>query len=138
MAQAQELTSIKLLVEDAERRNNNTSGTNTHDVESVTEAQDAPAKTDTPEVESISEVQEAPGKDSKKQKKPRRRKNEANKDSRGITSKSPVVRLLDDEKRLLKRLEAHILLETGETISDHQLIMDAVREYTKKHYPGFQ
>ena len=136
MAKAQELTSIKLLVEDAERRNNNTSGTNTHDVESVTEAQDAHADSNAPDRENTIKVKDAPEKDSKK--KPRRGKNETKNESKGITSKSPAVRLLDEEKRLIKRLEAHILLETGETVTDHQLIMDAVREYAKKHYPDFQ
>lgn len=135
MAQAQELTSIKLLLEDEERRTNNTSGTNTP-VESVTEAQDAPADSNVPDGEIITETQAASEKDSK-EKKPRRRKGATKNEARGISSKSPVVRLLDDEKRLLKRLEAHILLETGETISDHQLIMDAIREYAKKHHPDF-
>ena len=137
MAQAQELTSIKLLVEDAERRNNNTSGTTTHDVERVTEAQDARADSNAPDGENTTKVKDAPEKDSKKRK-PRRGKNETKNESKGITSKSPAVRLLDEEKRLIKKLEAHILLETGETVADHQLIMDAVREYTKKHYPDFQ
>lgn len=139
MAQAQELTSIRLLVEEDERRKNNMSETNTLDVESVTDAQDASVGSNAPDNKSITGTPPASEKDPKEMK-PRRRKgekNETKKESRGITSKSPVVHLLEEEKRLIKRLEAHILLETGETISDHQLIMDAIREYTKKHHPDF-
>ena len=138
MAKAQELTSIKLLVEDEERRTNNTSETNTP-VESVTEAQDASEGSNAPDNKSITGTPPASEK-APKEMKPRRRKgekNETKKESRGITSKSPVVHLLEEEKRLIKRLEAHILLETGETVTDHQLIMDAVREYTRKHHPDF-
>lgn len=159
MAQAQKLTSITLLVEDAERRNNITSETNIHDVESVTEAQDAPADSNAPDGENTTKVKDAPAmadtpdnksiteipvasENEPKEKKPRGKKGETKKEtknvSRGITSKSPIVRLLDDEKSFIKRLEAHILLETGEIVTDHQLIMDAVREYTKKHHPDFQ
>ena len=116
MAKAQELKSIKLLSDEAEDRNSTMSETDVPDVEIVAEAQGAPEK----------ETNET---------KRRRRKVKTN--AKGICSKSPIVRLLKEEKSFLKRLEAHILLETGETVSDHQLIMDAVREYTKKHYPDF-
>lgn len=105
------------------------------------EAQNTPAKTNTPDVKSATEAHDAPEKDSKEKKpgrKKRETKNETKTEKKGISSKSPIVRLLDEEKTLLKRLEAHILLETGETVTDHQLVMDAVREYVKKHYPHFQ
>ena len=36
---------------------------------------------------------------------------------------SPTVYLLPEEKVYFKRLKAHILLISGESISDHQLIM---------------
>jgi len=119
MATPQKLESIKLLLESEESHKNNPAETNTTVGESVTEAQKAPEK----------EPREK-----------KRRKGKTNKagDVKGICSKSPSVRLLEDEKRVIKRLEAHILLVTGETVTDHQLIMDAIREYAKKHYSDFQ
>ena len=59
-------------------------------------------------------------------------------EKKGITPMSPTVYLLPEEKVYFKRLKAHILLISGESISDHQLIMDAVREYAKKHYPDYK
>ena len=137
MAKAKELESIKLLVEGEVGRKNSPAETNTPDADSITGVKDTPAETSTPDGESIVEAQEAPEKEPK-EKRRRRRKGNKKEASKGICSHSPIVRLLEEEKRFLKRLEAHILLETGETISDHQLIMDAVREYTKKHHPDFQ
>lgn len=113
------IESIKFLVEGEEDRKN------------------IPAETSIPGGEGVTEAQKATVKEPREK---QRRKRNTNKtgDVKGICPKSPSVRLLEDEKKFLKRLEAHILLETGETISDHQLIMDAVREYTKKHHPDFQ
>lgn len=117
MATPREITSIALLEEDTNREN-------------------IKSETNTPVVENVTEAQEAPGKEPK-QKTQRQSKREMKNKQKGITSSSPIVRLLDDEKRFIKKLEAHILLETDEPISDHQLIMDAVREYSKKHHPDF-
>lgn len=119
MAKPKELESITLLVESEEGRKNN------------------PAETNTPDGESVVEAQEAPETEPREKKRQRRKANKKG-ESKGICSHSPIVRLLEEEKRFLKRLEAHILLETGETVPDHQLIMDAVREYTKKHHPDFK
>lgn len=131
MAKPQDLQSIKLLIESEEGQKN------TPGADSVTETKDAQAEKKTPDGESVTEAQKAPEEDPK-EKKRRKRKNNKSGEMKGISSESPVVRLLEDEKRCLKRLEAHILLETGETVSDHQLIMAAVREYAKKHHPDFQ
>lgn len=57
---------------------------------------------------------------------------------KGITPQSPTVYLLPEEKRFIKRLEAHIQLKTGESVTDHQLIMDAIREYVNKHHSDFK
>lgn len=57
---------------------------------------------------------------------------------KGITPQSPTVYLLPEEKSFIKRLEAHILLKTGESVTYHQLIMDAIREYVKKHHSDFK
>ena len=119
MAKPKELESITLLALYEEGRKN------------------IPAETNTPGGESITETQKAAEKEPREKKRRKRNTNKTG-DDKGICSKSPIVRLLEDEKRFLKRLEAHILLVTGETVSDHKLVMDAVREYTKKHYPDFQ
>lgn len=137
MAKPKELESIKLLVEGEEGRKNSPAETNTPDADSVTVAKKALAETNTPNGGSVVEAQDAPEKEPKKKRR-RRGKGNQKEESKGICPHSPIVRLLEEEKRFLKRLEAHILLETGETVSDHQLIMDAVREYTKKHHPDFQ
>ncbi len=72
------------------------------------------------------------------QKKRRGRKPSMKTEAKGITPQSPTVYLLPEEKLFIKKLEAHILLHTGENVTDHQLIMDAVSEYAKKHYPDFK
>lgn len=54
-----------------------------------------------------------------------------------ITPKSPTIYLLKEEKIYLDRLKAFILLETGDKISDHELVMTAVKEYAGKHYKEF-
>ena len=116
-------------------------GSNAVDGENTTGVMDAPTTTDTTDVKIATEAQDAPEKGPKEKKPGRKKKetkNETKTETKGISSKSPVVRLLDEEKTLIKRLEAHILLETGETVTDHQLVMDAVREYSKKHYPHFR
>lgn len=137
MAKARNLESIKLLVENEDGRKNKLAETNSPDLESVSKAKDALTEANTPEDECVVEAQGAPEKEPTEKK--RRRERKAKKGgTKGISSSSPIVRLLEGEKRFLKRLEAHILLETGETVSDHQLVMDAVREYTKKHHPDFQ
>ena len=119
MAKPKELESIKLLVGDEEGLENTLTASKTPNVDSAVETQDAP------ETEP-------------REKKRQRRKANKKGESKGICSHSPIVRLLEEEKRFLKRLEAHIVLETGETVSDHHLIMDAVREYTKRHHPDFK
>ena len=117
MAKAQESTSIELPEEDVTRES-------------------TMSETNTPVVKNGTEAQEALGKEPR-QKRQRRRKEELKNTWKGISPESPVVRLLPEEKQLIKRLEAYILLKTGETFSDHQLIMDAIREYSKKYYPDF-
>lgn len=72
------------------------------------------------------------------QKKRRGRKPTIKTEAKGITPQSPTVYLLPEEKLFIKKLEAHILLQTGENITDHQLIMEAVNGYAKKHYPDFK
>ena len=131
------IESIELLIEDEEGRKNIPAETNTLGADSVTETKDALAEKKNPDGESVIEAQKAQEREPGEKKRRKKKTNKAG-DVRGISSESPVVRLLEDEKRFIKRLEAHILLETGETVSDHQLIMKAVREYTKKHHPDFQ
>ena len=138
MAKPKELESIKLLVGDEEGLENTLTASKTPNVDSAVETQDAPVDTNTSGGANTPKAEDDQEKDHPRERKRRRGKAIKKGETTGICSKSPVVRLLDEEKRLLKRLEAYILLETGETVPDHQLIMDAVREYTKKHYPGFQ
>ena len=138
MAKPKELESIKLLVGDEEGRENTLAASKTPNVDSAVETQDAPVDTNTSGGANTPKAEDAQEKDHPRERKRRRGKAIKKGETTGICSKSPVVRLLDEEKRLLKRLEAYILLETGETVPDHQLIMDAVREYTKKHYPDFK
>ena len=133
MAKPKDLESIKLLADCEEGRRNISAETKTSGADSVNEAKDTQAEANTPGCEGVTEAQKEP-----REKKRRKRNTNKTGDVKGISPKSPIVRLLEDEKRFIKRLEAHILLETGETISDHQLIMDAVREYVKKHYSDFQ
>lgn len=138
MAKAKELESIKLLVGDEEGQENTLAELKTPNVDSAIEAQDALVDTNTTGGANTPKAEDAQEKDHPRERKRRRGKAIKKGETTGICSKSPIVRLLEDEKRFIKRLEAHILLETGETISDHQLIMDAVREYVKKHYSDFQ
>ena len=72
------------------------------------------------------------------QKKRRGRKSSIKTEAKGITPQSPTVYLLPEEKLFIKKLEVHIMLQTGENITDHQLIMDAVSGYARKHYPDFK
>lgn len=137
MAKPQDLQSIKLLLEGEEDRKNIPAETNTPGADSVTETKDALAEKKNPDGESVTEAQKAQEREPGEKKRRKRKTNKAG-DEKGISSGSPVVRLLAAEKLFIKRLEAHVLLETGETVSDHQLIMQAVREYTKKHHPDFQ
>lgn len=57
---------------------------------------------------------------------------------KGIDPKSPTVYLLPEEKVFLNRLKAFIMLETGEKISDHVLVMEALQDYAVKNYKGFK
>ena len=118
MAKAKELPSLTLLGDDMEgRKNNMAEGSAPADVV----------------------IEEKPNtrKDAPKQKKSRGRKAGEKSDTLGIRPESPTVYLLPEEKLFIKKLKAHIMLETGDSIPDHKLIMDAVREYTKKHYADF-
>ncbi len=54
-----------------------------------------------------------------------------------ITPKSPTIYLLKEEKVYLDRLKAFILLETGDKMSDHELVMTAMKEYAGKHHKEF-
>jgi hypothetical protein len=89
--------------------------------------------------ENVNETRSAQKKEPK-EKNPQDGKAGSNKkgDRKGITPKSPTVYLLGEEKSFINKLEAHILLKTGKRISDHQLIMDAIREYVKKHHSDFK
>ena len=91
----------------------------------------------TPPDQGTSEYQGAP-EDEPKAKKLNVGKPNKKGESKGISVKSPTVYLLPQEKSFIKKLEAHILLETGKTTPDHLLIMDAVREYVKNHHPDFK
>ena len=68
---------------------------------------------------------------------PQRPKTAKNKGKGGITVGCPTVYLLPEEKDFIKKLEAHIMLMTGKIVRDHQLIMNAVYEYTKKHHSDY-
>jgi hypothetical protein len=92
-------------------------------------------------VQNGEDVNETP---SARKKEPKEKKPQAGKakptkkgDGKGITPQSPTVYLLPEEKSFIKKLEAHILLKTGKSVNDHQLIMDAIREYVKKHHSDF-
>lgn len=54
-----------------------------------------------------------------------------------ITRKSPTIYLLPEEKRYLDRLKAFILLKYGEKMSDHELVMEALREHAERYYKEF-
>ena len=56
---------------------------------------------------------------------------------KGIGPKSPTIYLLPEEKTFLDRLKAFILLETGEKMTDHGLVMKALMEYADRHYEEF-
>lgn len=89
--------------------------------------------------EDVNETPSAPKEEPKEKKRQAgKAKTTKNGDRKGITPQSPTVYLLPEEKSFIKKLKAHILLKTGESINDHQLIMDAVREYVKKHHSDFQ
>ena len=115
---AKPLPSINILGNDLESRGNTTDEANTSVSDNVI---DVPANSKESE-----ERKRQIGKKTKKG------------GMKGITPQSPTVYLLPEEKSFIKKLEAHILLMTDESITDHQLIMDAVREYAKKHYSDFK
>lgn len=101
------------------------------------ERKDTKVKEDSPVDSNTEKSPEVPGTEPEPRKR-RGRKPVGKNGTRGISTNSPTVYLLPEEKTYLKRLEAHILLEKGENITDHQLIMNAVREYAKKHHPNYQ
>lgn len=57
---------------------------------------------------------------------------------KGISPKSPTVYLLPEEKVYMDRLKAFILLSTGEKVTDHELVMRAVKGYVNKHFKEFE
>ena len=56
----------------------------------------------------------------------------------GIGPKSPTIYLLSEEKNYLERLKAYITLTTGKKMTDHTLVMNALKEYVRKEYKGFK
>ena len=99
--------------------------------------QEVPVKEETI-VEQKQQEDAAPRK--KHQRKPRkkgRERGEEESQDKCITTKSPTIYLLKEEKVYLDRLKAFILLETGEKTPDHELVITAVKEYAGKHYKEF-
>ena len=102
--------------------------------------QEAPAKVD----ETIGEQKLQDKAASRKRPQKRNRKKgkekeegEGEKQDKVITPKSPTIYLLKEEKGYLDRLKAFILLETGDKMSDHELVMEALKEYVGKNYKEF-
>ena len=60
------------------------------------------------------------------------------KPEKGIGPKSPTIYLLSEEKNYLERLKAYITLTTGQKLTDHTIVMNALKEYVKKEYKGFK
>lgn len=60
------------------------------------------------------------------------------KPEKGIGPKSPTIYLLSEEKNYLERLKAYITLTTGKKMTDHTLVMNALKEYVRKEYKGFK
>ena len=50
----------------------------------------------------------------------------------------PTIYLLSEEKNYLERLKAYITLTTGKKMTDHTLVMNALKEYVRKEYKGFK
>ena len=73
----------------------------------------------------------------KKNRKKEKEKEEGEGQDKFITRKSPTIYLLPEEKRYLDRLKAFILLKYGEKMSDHELVMEALREHAEKYYKEF-
>lgn len=55
-----------------------------------------------------------------------------------IGPNSPTIYLLQEEKAYIDKLKAFILLTTSEKMTDHGLVMKAVKEFVNKHYKEFE
>ncbi len=69
---------------------------------------------------------------------PRKKTRKNAEPEKGIGPKSPTVYLLPEEKAYMDRLKAFILLSTGEKVTDHELVMRAVKGYVNKHFKEFE
>lgn len=66
-----------------------------------------------------------------------KREGEGGSQDKTISPKSPTIYVLKEEKVYIDRLKAFILLETGDKMSDHELVMEALKEYAEMHYKEF-
>ena len=73
----------------------------------------------------------------KKNRKKGKEKEEGEGQDKFITRNRPTIYLLPEEKRYLDRLKAFILLKYGDKMSDHELVMEALKEHAEKNYKEF-
>ncbi len=99
--------------------------------------QEVPAKEDTIEEQKQQEDAAPRKRHQRTSRKKGKEKGEEENLDKYITPKSPTIYLLKEEKVYLDRLKAFILLETGDKMSDHELVMTAMKEYAGKHYKEF-
>ena len=76
--------------------------------------------------------------DASKRRPVRNKRKPVPKPEKGIGPKSPTIYLLSEEKNYLERLKAYITLTTGQKLTDHTIVMNALKEYVQKEYKGFK